>query len=57
MVGGIIFVVQGVKQTLVHVRNELGAIPIVALCGSVALYLLEHNAFMLRGVSGMSVPV
>jgi low temperature requirement protein LtrA len=28
----------------------------VALCGGVALYLLGHNAFRLRGVGSVSVP-
>jgi low temperature requirement protein LtrA len=56
MVGGIIFVALGVKQTLAHVGDPLGIIPAVALCGGVALYLLGHNAFRLRDVSSVSVP-
>ena len=56
MVGGIIFVALGVKQTLAHVGDDLGIIPAVALCGGVALYLLGHNAFRLRDVSSVSVP-
>jgi low temperature requirement protein LtrA len=55
MVAGIIFVALGVKQTLSHVEDPLGTVPAVALCG-VALYLLGHNAFRLRGVGSVSVP-
>jgi hypothetical protein len=44
------------KQTLAHVRDPLGTIPAVALCGFVALYLLGHNAFRLRGEGSVSVP-
>ena len=56
MVAGIIFVALGIKQTLAHVGDPLGTIPAVALCGGVALYLLGHNAFRLRGVGSVSVP-
>ena len=56
MVVGIIFVALGIKQTLAHVGDPLEAIPAVALCGGVALYLLGHNAFRLRDVGSVSVP-
>ena len=56
MVAGIIFAALGAKQTLAHVDDPLGAIPAVALCGGVALYLLGHNAFRLRDVGSISVP-
>jgi low temperature requirement protein LtrA len=56
MVAGIIFVALGMKQTLAHIRDPLGTIPAVALCGGVALYLLGHNAFRLRDVGSVSVP-
>src|SRR5215210_2713917 len=56
MVAGIIFVALGVKQTLSHVGDPLGTIPATALCGGVALYLLGHNAFRLRGIGSVSVP-
>ena len=56
MVAGIIFVALGIKQTLAHVGDPLEAIPAVALCGGVALYLLGHNAFRLRDVGSVSVP-
>jgi low temperature requirement protein LtrA len=55
MVAGIIFVALGVKQTLSHVGDPLATIPAVALCG-VALYLLGHNGFRLRGIGSVSVP-
>jgi low temperature requirement protein LtrA len=56
MVAGIIFAALGIEQTLAHVREPLGTIPAVALCGGVALYLLGHNAFRLREEGSVSVP-
>ena len=56
MVAGIIFVSLGVKQTLSHVGDPLGTVPATAVCGGVALYLLGHNAFRLRGIGNVSVP-
>jgi low temperature requirement protein LtrA len=56
MVAGIIFSALGIEQTLAHVGDPLGTIPAVALCGSVALYLLGHNAFRLREEGSVSVP-
>jgi low temperature requirement protein LtrA len=56
MVAGIIFVALGVKQTLSHVGAPLGTVPATALCGGVALYLLGHNGFRLRGIGSVSVP-
>src|SRR5215207_11131907 len=56
MVAGIIFVALGVKQTLSDVGEALGTVPTVALCGGVALYLLGHNGFRLRGIDSVSVP-
>jgi hypothetical protein len=50
-----VFTALGVKQTLSHVGDELGAIPAVALCGG-ALYLLGHNGFRLREVGSVSEP-
>jgi low temperature requirement protein LtrA len=55
MVAGIVLVALGVKKTLAHVGDPLGAIPAVALCGGVALYLLGHNAFRLRDVGSVSI--
>src|SRR5215213_6473239 len=56
MVAGIIFVALGVKQTLSYVGAPLGTVPATALCGGVALYLLGHNGFRLRGIGSVSVP-
>ena len=56
MVAGIIFAALGIEQTLAHVREPLGTIPAVGLCGGVALYLLAHNAFRLREEGSVSVP-
>jgi low temperature requirement protein LtrA len=56
MVAGIVLVALGVKKTLAHVGDPLEAIPAVALCGGVALYLLGHNAFRLREIGSVSVP-
>jgi low temperature requirement protein LtrA len=56
MVGGIIFAALGVEETLAHVGDPLGTIPVAALCGGVALYLLGHNAFRLREEGSVSVP-
>ena len=56
MVGGIIFVALGLKETLAHVGDTLGTLPAIALCGGAALYLLGHNAFRLRDTGTVSVP-
>jgi low temperature requirement protein LtrA len=55
MVAGVVLVALGVKKTLEYVGEPLGAVPAVALCGGVALYLLGHNAFRLRDVGDVSV--
>ena len=48
MVAGIVLVAFGLKTTLAHVTDPLGAIPAAALLGGVALYLLAHVAFRWR---------
>jgi low temperature requirement protein LtrA len=55
MVAGVVLVALGVKKTLEYVGEPVGAVPAVALCGGVALYLLGHNAFRLRDVGDVSV--
>jgi len=56
MVAGIVLVALGIKKTLEHVGDPLGAVPAVALCGGVALYLLGHNAFRMREHATLSAP-
>jgi low temperature requirement protein LtrA len=48
MVAGIVLVAFGLKTTLAHVGEALGALPGAALLGGAALYLLAHVAFRLR---------
>jgi low temperature requirement protein LtrA len=48
MVVGIVLVAFGLKTTVAHVSDPLGAVPAVALLGGAALYLLAHVAFRLR---------
>ncbi len=38
------------KKTIAHTDEPLKAVPAVALCGGVALYLLGHVAFRLRNI-------
>ena len=51
MIAGIVVFAFGVKTTLSHVDAHLHAVPAVALCGGVALYLLAVNTFK-RGNAG-----
>ena len=44
MIAGIVLVAFGLKTTIAHVGDPLGAIPAVALLGGAALYLLAHVA-------------
>jgi low temperature requirement protein LtrA len=50
MVAGIVVFAIGVKQTLTDVGGELHAVPAVALCGGVALYLLALSTFKRRNI-------
>ncbi|MBA2462287.1 MAG: low temperature requirement protein A [Actinobacteria bacterium] len=54
MIGGIVLFAVGVKKTLGHVGDPLEAVPAVALCGGVALYLAAHLLFRLRNVRTLS---
>jgi low temperature requirement protein LtrA len=54
MVAGIVLFAVGVKKTLANVGDPLEAVPAVALCGGVALYLLAHIAFRLRNVHSLN---
>jgi low temperature requirement protein LtrA len=56
MVAGIVIGAVGVKKTLAHVGDELEAVPAVALCGGVALYLLALSAFKRRNIGSFNRP-
>jgi low temperature requirement protein LtrA len=56
MVAGVIVFAIGVKKTLAGVDDQLGAVPAVALCGGVALYLLALSAFKRRNIGSFNVP-
>jgi low temperature requirement protein LtrA len=56
MIAGIVFFAVGVKKTLGHVGAELDAVPAVALCGGVALYLLALSAFKRRNIGSFNRP-
>jgi low temperature requirement protein LtrA len=53
MVAGIVLFALGVKKVLEHTEDPLKAMPAVALCGGLALYLLAHVAFRLRNVGSV----
>ena len=46
----------GVKKTLAHVGDDLEAVPAVALCGGVALYLVALSAFKRRNIGSFNCP-
>ena len=50
MVAGIALVALGMKKTLAHVGDPLGAVPAAAMLGGGALYLLAHIAFRWRNI-------
>ena len=50
MIAGIVLLALGMKKTIAHTDEPLKAVPAVALCGGVALYLLGHVAFRLRNI-------
>ncbi|MGH2960958.1 MAG: low temperature requirement protein A [Solirubrobacterales bacterium] len=56
MIAGIVLLALGVKKTLGDVDAALEAVPAVALCGGVALYLLAHIAFKLRVTGSVTPP-
>jgi low temperature requirement protein LtrA len=48
MVGGIVFIALGVRQTIADAEHPLSAIPAGAICGGATVYLLGLFAFRLR---------
>ena len=54
LIAGIVLVAVGAKKTLAHVEEPLDAVPAVALCGGVSLYLLGHVAFRLRNIGTLN---
>jgi low temperature requirement protein LtrA len=57
MVAGIVLFAVSMKKTLADYDEHLGPIPVAALCGGLALYLLAHIVLRLRiaGVIGSQV--
>lgn len=56
MVAGIVVFAFGAKVALSQVHAELGAVPAVALCGGVALYLLALSALKRRNIGSFNNP-
>ena len=56
MVVGIVLFALGVKKTLGHVGDDLEAVPAVALCGGVALYLVALSALKRRNIGSFNYP-
>jgi low temperature requirement protein LtrA len=54
MVAGIVLVALGLKKTIEHHEDPLKLVPVVALFGGVAMYLLAHVGFRLRNVKRFS---
>jgi low temperature requirement protein LtrA len=52
---GIVLVALGLKKTLIDLGDPLKAIPVWALFGGVALYLLGHIAFRYRNIGKVNV--
>jgi low temperature requirement protein LtrA len=50
MVAGIVLVALGLKKTIGHFDDHLGAVPAFALLGGLAIYLLGHVTFRYRHV-------
>jgi low temperature requirement protein LtrA len=54
MIAGIVLLSFGIKKVVAGVHAPLDAVPAVALCGGVALYLAAHIAFRLRNVGSVN---
>jgi low temperature requirement protein LtrA len=55
MIAGIALLAVGLKLVLAHVDRPLAIVPVVALLGGTALYLLAHVAFRLRNMHTLSL--
>jgi low temperature requirement protein LtrA len=55
MIAGIALIAVGIKRTLLDVDDPLKLVPVAALLGGAALYLLAHVAFRLRNTGRTSV--
>ncbi|HET8526688.1 MAG TPA: low temperature requirement protein A, partial [Actinomycetota bacterium] len=51
MIAGIVLFALGLKTTIAHVGEPLGAVPAAALCGGLAVYFLTHVVQRIRLVS------
>ena len=56
MVTGIVLFAVGTKKTLAHIGDHLDAVPAVALCGGVALYLVALSALKRRNIGSFNRP-
>jgi low temperature requirement protein LtrA len=56
MVAGIVLFALGTKKTLAHVGEDLEAVPAVALCGGVALYLVALSMLKRRNIGSFNRP-
>ena len=54
MVAGIVLLALGMKKTLVDVDEHLKVVPVAAMYGGTAIYLLAHVAFRWRNVHRFS---
>jgi low temperature requirement protein LtrA len=54
MVAGIVLLALGMKKTLVNVDEHLKVVPVAAMYGGTAIYLLAHVAFRWRNVHRFS---
>jgi low temperature requirement protein LtrA len=54
MVAGIVLLALGLKKTLAHVGDPLDLVPVFAILGGSAIYLLAHVGFRLRTVHRLS---
>ena len=54
MIAGVVLIALGLKRTLAHVEEPLRLVPLAAMLGGAAAYLLAHVAFRWRNVHRFS---